>query len=484
MKRERLFLVFLVFILLFLPGVISAVVPQDSSVIVDQGLTNVLTRDIVRDSRGWLYAVYWTVFARGDVYCSRSTDNGRSWGRLARLNPHLADIPALALGRGDTLYVIWRKCYTDTLGTDVFLSKYNGIEWSTPLNISNQHALGGDFHNGTIAVDGNDHPHVAWDYDYSVYHSYHDGSGWTPPEYLGPGLYPTFSPDTGSALHLVYYDINLSGNIAYRRWSSGIWGPEEDVNDRQNWASGAGVVGDFRGVPHVIWSASDSFGAPSQAFYSKRQGGVWSPSISITPAVVHLMATAISCDQSNRLYVAYQHPYPDTSLSHPQVFYTTFDGANWSPETLITSDTSRYHGRANLGYPVTSYGVDLLWTTYSPPPAYKDSVVYLRLPLVGSGVEGEKPVEPRGEGLQFSVRSPVRSQLVVRYFLPQSDIRNPKCVISLYDLSGRLIAALDEGVKPSGWHEVKCPLKLPSGIYFLRLEAGSVNLTRKLVVLR
>jgi len=197
-----------------------------------------------------------------------------------------------------------------------------------------------------------------------------------------------------------------------------------------------------------------------------------------------LFTPTITCDSSANLYVTWQRPYPDTIGFSQQVFYSTFNGTSWSPETLITSDTSRYHGQANLGYLVTLNSVDLLWTTYEPPPTYKDSVVYLRLPLVGSGLEGGRPVEPRGEGLQISIQTPVHSQLVVCYFLPQSEIHNPKCEISLYDLSGRLIAVLDEGVKPSGWHERKVPLNMPSGVYFLRLEAGSVTLTRKLVVLR
>jgi hypothetical protein len=99
-------------------------------------------------------------------------------------------------------------------------------------------------------------------------------------------------------------------------------------------------------------------------------------------------------------------------------------------------------------------------------------------------VEDGKEAKPRVEGLQLSVRSPVLSQLVVRYFLPQSEIQNPKSQISLYDLSGRLVVMFDEGVKPSGWHECKVPLNMPSGVYFLRLEAGKSSLTRKFVLLR
>jgi hypothetical protein len=483
-STKRLSLVIFGFALFGLPGTLPAVVPQDSSVIVAQGLTNTgRTRAIGRDSRGWLYAVYWTEYAGGDVYCSRSTDNGRTWTRLQGLNYELADQPAMAIDRGDSVYVTWRKVYVDTLGSDVFLRVFNGTSWSPPLNISNQHTQGGIHHVNTITVDGDNHPHVLWDNNDELYHSYHDGNGWTPPQYIGPGIFASLTPDTGSALHLVYYSIYVSGEIAYRRWSSGSWGPEEAVNDSQSYVGYPSVVGDARGFAHVAWPAGDTIGI-GQMFYSRRQGGVWTPSIPISTICPHQGTPTITCDSSANLYVAWQRPYPDTIAFSQQVFYSTFNGSSWSPETLTTSDTSRYHGQANFGFPVTSYGVDLLWTTYAPHPAYKDSVVYLRLPLVGTGAEGEKQVEPSGEGLRLSVQSPVRSRLIVRYFLPQSAIQNQKSKVSLYDLSGRLVAMFDEGVKPFGWHELKAPLNRPSGVYFLRLEAGKSSLTRKFVLLR
>jgi hypothetical protein len=169
------------------------------------------------------------------------------------------------------------------------------------------------------------------------------------------------------------------------------------------------------------------------------------------------------------------------TTSWTRIFYRTFDGTAWSPISVISTDTTQPCEVPNIGYPVTDSGVDVVWTQWNAGQRY---VMYRRLPLVGSGVEGERPVEPRVESLQLSVRSLVRSHLVVRYFLPQSEIQNLKSKIFLYDLSGRLITALDEGIKPYGWHERKIPLNLPSGVYFLRLEAGKSSLTRKFVLLR
>lgn len=69
----------------------------------------------------------------------------------------------------------------------------------------------------------------------------------------------------------------------------------------------------------------------------------------------------------------------------------------------------------------------------------------------------------------------------VKYYLPDS--RNVR--LSVYDVSGRLIEVLAQGIKPAGEHVVEWNAGgLSSGVYFYLFEAGDYRVTRKVVLLR
>ena len=62
--------------------------------------------------------------------------------------------------------------------------------------------------------------------------------------------------------------------------------------------------------------------------------------------------------------------------------------------------------------------------------------------------------------------------------------------LSVYDVTGRLVQVLIEGTLPAGVHEIPWDSRdasgvpVTTGVYFMRLETGSFQATRKLVVLR
>jgi hypothetical protein len=80
-----------------------------------------------------------------------------------------------------------------------------------------------------------------------------------------------------------------------------------------------------------------------------------------------------------------------------------------------------------------------------------------------------------------SYPNPMRRQATVEYTLPEpTDVR-----VTVYDMLGRRVAILDEGRKQAGRHMVTLEgEKLPSGVYFGRLKAGSQTRTQKITVVR
>jgi len=97
----------------------------------------------------------------------------------------------------------------------------------------------------------------------------------------------------------------------------------------------------------------------------------------------------------------------------------------------------------------------------------------------------ELPVRAR---LNATHPNPFKESTTVDYDLAGDGIVR----LAVYDIRGRLVKELVNGFQPAGSHRATwSPLiegqrrgKIPTGIYFLRLEAGGKTLTRKIVLVR
>lgn len=95
------------------------------------------------------------------------------------------------------------------------------------------------------------------------------------------------------------------------------------------------------------------------------------------------------------------------------------------------------------------------------------------VPLAGSS---RRPLRPK----EFSVfPNPARDQAVLRYYLPET----AEMTVSLFDLLGRRVLQVQHGRVNAGYYELPLQLdRLPSGLYFVRLNWGSGQMVRKLQV--
>jgi len=128
-----------------------------------------------------------------------------------------------------------------------------------------------------------------------------------------------------------------------------------------------------------------------------------------------------------------------------------------------------------------SYSPDNMeWPTYKHDPArtgcYSASV---------AGVESQ-PMESRRLAFEPPVPNPFRGSAILTYTLPEKS-----CVsIKIYDVSGKLVRVLHRGVEEAGVHRIRFDgsndlgRKLPSGVYFFRLETGRKKITRRALLLR
>ena len=69
----------------------------------------------------------------------------------------------------------------------------------------------------------------------------------------------------------------------------------------------------------------------------------------------------------------------------------------------------------------------------------------------------------------------------VRYSLPAPG----RVLVAVYDIGGRRVATLENAPQSAGAHEVTWDTSsLQHGMYFCRLQAGQVMMTRSLLILR
>ncbi len=99
------------------------------------------------------------------------------------------------------------------------------------------------------------------------------------------------------------------------------------------------------------------------------------------------------------------------------------------------------------------------------------------LPSMGVGEGSLKPVK-----FMFNVSpNPIVRAGTITYVIPSvSDVK-----IKVYDVSGRMISKIYEGRAGAGVHTIRWETdRIPGGIYFLNIEAGSYRKTRKVIILR
>jgi len=109
--------------------------------------------------------------------------------------------------------------------------------------------------------------------------------------------------------------------------------------------------------------------------------------------------------------------------------------------------------------------------------------------ITSTGVEevaGREPVLPREFDLGAAVPNPLGDQTEISFALPKAST----VTLRVFTLTGQLVKTLAEGQRGAGIHRASWDgrdllgNKVPSGVYFYRLETPSYSSTKKMVVVR
>ncbi|MEE8572171.1 MAG: FlgD immunoglobulin-like domain containing protein, partial [Gemmatimonadota bacterium] len=119
-------------------------------------------------------------------------------------------------------------------------------------------------------------------------------------------------------------------------------------------------------------------------------------------------------------------------------------------------------------------------------PPYNGSWFIIRSTATGIAEEPAAPEEAQFVSSVHAYPNPMRGGTALSFTLPRpQDVK-----LTVYDISGRLVAEVDDGYREAGLQEIAWDGRdangavVASGIYLCRLDAGEHHATRKVTVLR
>jgi hypothetical protein len=97
---------------------------------------------------------------------------------------------------------------------------------------------------------------------------------------------------------------------------------------------------------------------------------------------------------------------------------------------------------------------------------------------VSWGVGTEETINDMSVEVKY-LSNPAKRYGSILYTIPTKTYVN----IELYDITGKVVATLEDGIKSPGKYEVVIGPELVAGVYFCKFKAGSFNKTKKIVLL-
>ncbi len=127
--------------------------------------------------------------------------------------------------------------------------------------------------------------------------------------------------------------------------------------------------------------------------------------------------------------------------------------------------------------------MDLVDSILVTNPAWSSILIiaYVRVDEVGEVPNGI----PASFSLGQNYPNPFNPTTTIEFRIQSSELRTQKVSLQVYDVLGRPVATLVNGVKHPGTHMVQWDASgFGSGVYFYRLQAGEFVSTRKMLLLK
>lgn len=409
------------------------------------------------------------------------------------------------------LFCVWQQRESSGEGYAIFFTKYDGTDWSTPVNLT-----GNDVENeeASVVVDDQNNIFVAWNTDAEpdsaeyvlCIKSTDAGQSWSDPDTLSSadGVIggtsttsgrPFLAKATGGKMVCAWHeepDGHPDREVFISQYDGSQWMDEHVVWDKPDSANSmyATIAANSS---DMLYMAYISFGNYELLLKKKAwNDSEWSetPDTLITdPQAPYKPFMGI--DDNDNIYLVYrQDILADTLYDTEEIAYITSgdDGVSWS-EPVVLSRPNHDAGYLTLAPRIRESGVDVLWregTREMVDDPDTSAIVYGHIDLLETALD---------KNYEQSVQSFKLAQNYPNPFNPATEIefniaKNGQYELAVYNLLGQKIRTLKDGQLRSGAYTVKWDgtnelnKNVASGVYFYRLEGKNINLSKKMILIR
>jgi len=265
-----------------------------------------------------------------------------------------------------------------------------------------------------------------------------------------------FDGESGDSLWTKTYGDTATREIArsIRRSGDGliVGGAVTDVSPDAS----SGFLMRTDGSGDTLWTRT--FGDTSSYLYLR--------SVRVTPDLGYICVAGLDTAQDGN----FDYYFIKTDSGGDTLWTKTVGGDARDYPVCVTTTS-------DLGYAAVGYTRELTGTDFD--------IYLVKLGVDDAGV-GPAEGEPRWRLLNVEGGNPFRQEVSVSYNVPSS----AHVVLAVFDVRGRLVAELENGMRDEGLHRVAWDCRdrsgrsVPSGVYFIRCVAAGFSGAEKVVVLR
>ena len=256
-------------------------------------------------------------------------------------DPETDDSPQLLAMPDGKVWAIWKSGRSVPNGRfDIYAAVRSGGVWSSPYSVGAAYYWETD---PALGLDQNDRPIAVWslftdDYYYNLYYSAWTGSSWSPPQPISDDpssdLAASLCRDSAGTLWCFWYSRrDLDADIFAATFNGTTWtAPVNLTNDTFQELHPAAAA-----MPNGhVWVAYTKYRNGAAEVWARHwNGATWTETGPVSGTQKRASRPAIT-NVSNNPMVCWQ----SFDSGNGDIFYSIFDGANWSAPAAVDSDTA------------------------------------------------------------------------------------------------------------------------------------------------
>jgi DNA-binding transcriptional ArsR family regulator len=314
---------------------------------ISEDTTNEVHTGPVIASEGGEAHVVWSVPGKdGDLDIIHRHFDGSAWQPEEEVSTDPMSTndlaPAVAVD-GDNVHFVWAD--TRDGDWDIYYRLFNGNIWETDVEVSSD-ILAEMQWEPSIAADSGK-VHIVWpdegDGDLDIYYRRFNGTGWEPEIELSKdiaieGQYSPRVAAVGDEVHVSWTDRGDGDwDIYYKHFDGTSWEPEQEIStDVGTEDQGHPSIASDGNTVHVAWV--DYGDGDEDIHYRRFNGTGWEPLLEISSDVVDENQSVPSvATEAGGVHILWQN-YRIGGLMDSDIFYRYFDGTEWLPEEMISTD--------------------------------------------------------------------------------------------------------------------------------------------------